>query len=1563
MDSNKQQNMQVNSFDGGMNTDVADHLIKSNQYRLAKNLRFIQGRDGNTGELKSLTLPDHIYDEASGQLGTIVSSYQIRDYGILFVSKQNPEGQDCLYIYRFDIPKDNSRLVNFDSNAASLIFGPCTDFNSKQIGLEAILRQYSIVGRVENNDNMKLYLADGEHQIMIIDLFPDPNNIPTSIKQIESNNNFIMYPPKVVEVTYGNLKAGMNQYSYQLYRRYKQATQVSPLTKIIPIVNKKSDNLYDGVLQGNNTNMGIKLRFNVDNNIYDTIKIFRVRYDKIGEPPEIDIIYEGDYDGTFEYIDYGGQSLGKLTVEEYNSLSGIHIIPRVIEAKDDYLFAAQIKEKSVTTDKFDDINTISLRFSEQGFAFAANYSDRQNKLDGKTINDLKANNWKLFDDTTRETDCFNIINDMSDLSVNTDVYMEDIRNNGGFSAYTYLFQPKDNGIIYYGGVGKHIDWRFVVTQISGDGNSDRNVDTDFDDSSSNIQDLCARYIDPNNHTGQIDSKKIKLNNSTKIPVRNISSSSSNTFKKYYIDSNGMFVDAGKIKDSGLYIGASYNDPIVASNLKSLRRGELYRYGIIFTDSLGNKSNVKWITDIRVPGLYKNGFNTFEAGGIGTELGINVLGVEFRLHDLDKYDIAQYEIVRCNRTINDISIVSQGVVSRPVKRFSFKNDKNYPYTPNFILSTNKFITSVELNSNPLNDVRETNGNRQLGTNIFNDQLYQFLSPEFSFTPTTVTDIIKSTNVNINTLKYLFPNSSFEKRQDEWFAENQKNTLLQVNHDNNNPIVIDSNGFERNAKIYDNYSGYSIFKFAYDLRIRKTGGGGAPDYMDDVNNVVDKLKTSKLVFKYYNQAATVTMLPHRKGFVDNITYKFNGKLYTYGTVTYNTDNICEIKNLKFIKGEQWDNFGTLDSKGNSSLKYIDQINIVGTYQFCNWVIGGIYGLSVSEMNAWFEKHGDVDYVYQSLVGPGSSGLLIQLNSKWKHSDSSQLNSEIYQLTDTIGSKVIEAAVYDNNGNIQPGLRRLMYSSEVIGKPVNNYVINAPKFDTLYSDYDETYGIENENNIYSFTTQGTYLCNIVKECIPYGGYEKNSIENSLYYSYSDVYKYNKGADNVAEVFNGDTYICPFEYVSLHKFEFKGLHGPLTTTIVNYIPVETSINLMYTSGTQFINNSSGDNISWIQEEPGRILNHPAQDKPQFVYNTAYSSDYKLQMNTIKSSLLNKNDEYFDYRCRYSNKKENGELQDSWTTFLAANYIDVSPDYGKITELKTFKNSLVFFQERAFGLLSVNERTTLTDNNSNQLLLGSGGILDRYDYISTTNGMEDGNFSDIVTNTTLYWIDYDNKEYCQYSGGNSYSIISRIKGVQKATEEGMYDVRLEASKPKKILYNSKYNEVMFWNGDSRVLVYNDETQLFHSVYTISANVDSINYFDRNIIVNGNDSLVEFDKSGNIRHNDNTNTIKEFQLKYVINEYYQQVKVFDNIIFNGSLEFKDNIKETFATQGQVSNELTPKDISQRYYDYRAAIPRASNVGLYGNRMRGKSMECDIKNNIADNIIIQYITTKYRALWS
>jgi hypothetical protein len=42
-------------------------------------------------------------------------------------------------------------------------------------------------------------------------------------------------------------------------------------------------------------------------------------------------------------------------------------------------------------------------------------------------------------------------------------------------------------------------------------------------------------------------------------------------------------------------------------LLSLRRGETYRFGIIFTDKKGVSSTVKWITDITVPDIHIDGF--------------------------------------------------------------------------------------------------------------------------------------------------------------------------------------------------------------------------------------------------------------------------------------------------------------------------------------------------------------------------------------------------------------------------------------------------------------------------------------------------------------------------------------------------------------------------------------------------------------------------------------------------------------------------------------------------------------------------------------------------------------------------------------------------------------------------------------------------------------------------------------------------------------------------------------------------------------------------------------------
>jgi hypothetical protein len=75
-------------------------------------------------------------------------------------------------------------------------------------------------------------------------------------------------------------------------------------------------------------------------------------YQENAELPEIDIIYDGDIvtneegghddaaEKYFYYNDITNNSISKVSVENFNSKSGLYMIPKVIESKDDYLFAA-----------------------------------------------------------------------------------------------------------------------------------------------------------------------------------------------------------------------------------------------------------------------------------------------------------------------------------------------------------------------------------------------------------------------------------------------------------------------------------------------------------------------------------------------------------------------------------------------------------------------------------------------------------------------------------------------------------------------------------------------------------------------------------------------------------------------------------------------------------------------------------------------------------------------------------------------------------------------------------------------------------------------------------------------------------------------------------------------------------------------------------------------------------------------------------------------------------------------------------------------------------------------
>jgi len=102
---------------------------------------------------------------------------------------------------------------------------------------------------------------------------------------------------------------------------------------------------------------------------------------------------------------------------------------------------------------------------------------------------------------------------------------------------------------------------------------------------------------------------------------------------------------------------NYADPYIAANYRGYQRDEVYRFGIIFYNDKSVASPVLWIGDIRMPHASQMPPFRYENN---TLIG-NALGVEFKVKKLPVGAVS-YEIVRCDRTERDRTVVMQTVGS-------------------------------------------------------------------------------------------------------------------------------------------------------------------------------------------------------------------------------------------------------------------------------------------------------------------------------------------------------------------------------------------------------------------------------------------------------------------------------------------------------------------------------------------------------------------------------------------------------------------------------------------------------------------------------------------------------------------------------------------------------------------------------------------------------------------------------------------------------------------------------------------------------------------------------------
>ena len=1536
MDTNTEQ--QINSFAGGLNSDDDISVVSTNQYLDATNVRILQYKDGNDSSrinrngvittIKGARMSAIIHPSPNHYNYKVVATGSIRDYGIIVcVCTFNDIGilKTMLCVYRF-----KNAIGNGLHNQSYKEIDSTDMIVHAQLPHDNYPDKFSIQLNYESENNIKLYVADSLDPIMMFNI----------TRQSEYNDLDRCYiypkapcqPPKFQGYIPGKLKYSMVSYSYMLYNKHGQHSDVSVACKQIPIGNYNFVDNQNFIQSGGKldaqSNSGIKISVQIKSEYIhlDKIKVFRIQYFQNGQMPTISVIYDAATgctkfkDADITVCDTGQEALEQISVEEYNSMQGVRIIPNSLAVKNGYLFAANTKTYQTTIKGFEDWDARAYRFDR-------NHNCTLTDVNGdKRINVTDSNIQKIpFDH-----DCFQSYND-----INT-------KQTINWSSQVY-----DKTGSYVGGSGVNIEWRFIISPQVGDS--------------------CKKqYKGSDDHTRKVGTL-----------YNYVSRDNVKQQKSYYVTSSG---DVQLASD-----GDKFDDGIKSNTylLQSLRRNELYRYGIVLYDKYGQASPAKWIADIRTPNMTDPQFNIFTSNtmvnGTRYELVVRNLGIQFKVKYVPEGCVG-YQIVRCARHEEDMATISQGVLSKPVintySRVFDQGDEDYQitkyhtYCPTGFLTTGMFIEGygcVYQMSDERNDTEN-----QCMTNLANNSLLQFISKEVCYQPESFKTFIKDKKYYIETPLFLFGSRGDSKFNDQLYDSPAAN----------GDALITTFGIIKHKFIVPGISNCTLETYVdTEQELAKRYVDNVEFTTDDHQNIVYLDASLNLdlmqrinpwafkpyvlgksrpysfypikscvynrdpLYVHYDTDAKIAEVTDKNGMY--IQQKAFGyiKLYESSNVTDRfdktenvsvSDNYRKIIDFKTVEQIEWNklfkrNYNKDGKEERSSKQFSNYAVSSGGHLFVNAITGGLATDTDAEVFSNFGKFGG------GFTGDG---------------------------TGKAGKHVLWGT----------GGRCLLFSCEDKLDAITNSVKTRKHYESDSFDYK----IKIVDEYVRSSLLGTFLCNFRQQITPYGGQSFINRLTNVYFGNGDYFEQSPNSlSNWNDVYNGDCNIEIFEYTSMHKtygvYTNKGsdeLKFPSTHMITYSIPTESNIWTKFEYGWQFSINAADNYASFIQEEPSQITEAYTQDDPQFVYNTVYNTRNTSRPHAIYDDL-NKEDynKTVDTRVYYSDLKANDEIIDSWCKFRSSNFIDVDQQYGPITDIYTFKNNLLFWQQKAFGILSVNERSITTDNSGNDVILGDGGVLSRYDYFSNKFGMCKQQFCVTSSNGGAYWCDTHNNVLCMF-GGDSVVELSKQGKVQ-----GLVNSKADGSSG--VFYDNKNNELVFNVLEyKQQIAFNESIGKFTSVYTMPFD-GHIDFFNGLYLVNTIDDEINIFQYDCVSENglkDTQNQQIECYIRYVVNQQPLVTKVFDNqsIVTQEDLQrrpvydkddyFSINHKYSWTTP-MISSYSTLKDsITVRENNHRFAIPREG--GLYGGRIRGKYMICEMTSKKPRyTAAIQFITTKYRLSWS
>lgn len=1552
----EQNNTFINTFTGGMNTDSAYDTIKNNQYIYAVNLRpygtskiynshdiAAYGKYGVMTPVKALneditsSTPIPKFDTEETQ--RIIKVITAGDTNILIKLYKN-----YLYLYK---------VVASDKLPRYRWTFLCKIKIREKVEDAVDLRNVSAVLQYETDKVVNLYIADGQNKIIIINV-KDTNYIKKlysntdgeiDIDLISQNRYFPKRAITYKAIVGGQLKTSQVQYTYRFYKKYGVTSKLAPLSRKYQVINPSRDTEV-GCAEDTVTSIGLQLGIAVDEKIdqFDRLQVYRIQYIKPNQTAQIDLIYDGEFTGTnISVIDNGRKTLQTISVEEFAQIHGQDIIPKLLEQNQGYLFAGNVKDDTIfQLDREDLTKFWAVQFTPvKGNTYNIPYLVPPDYE--------KVENYRPKNADSRDTVVNSFIDSFikTDTLKNTDYSNPYVDINHGFDKnYSNALFDYNN---YIGGSGVYISWKLLVANVSTDEETTITYSSD--------------YIHYDNQSG-------------KFEYYGKDESEVNAPKETDIISDCGFPEPDKV---------SHNNAITSSCIKSLKRGEVYRYGIILYKNDGTRSDVVWIGDIRIPGpdiveLNKN----YTTKQIGIEFTLNEAFKKFATDN----NICGYEIVRCQRTDECSRSLQQVVISSTVRQKLVDGTYSPYYPTGFIISNPQYVGYT-----PYPNGNATQWPEQMTSGASDNRLYQVYCPEIQTYVDDVLNKLKTNQIKLTPALYLYsPTTADIVRFTEDNAYDDYTSkcatasyYIQKKHIFSLSFVpiIDLSGDE-----IDEYS-YTFGKYTNvnykALSYSKSDKSNKVNKLWYLNSASDVYSRRFFMLDSNNEIVSVNGEPvlrpsninsEYKVDVDNVQFtkdtKFNLNQNNYSL------QIREISNVRMLNWE--DGFSNHVMNGskisNAVKKYKSYAKNIFTSSYLNWVCSSKYDIPVgtSDEPGWIEggwqdvvEFTNVDNsgehkkrTFQAIgpIGPAARCLVVQLSDKKEKLD---------DLIDTKDGSIVASHSL-----------KYIFGEVITTNPITNYYSPSALGGILIPSFDPQVNSKDPEEVSKLNSYpGTLLCEITHPAIHYSGKDMSSKQYDTYYGFGDYKAYSSDGVNKINVFTGDTYTQIYEIEGMYKaYDFNDDKSSLQSMqTIHYIPMESTINQYFDYGMNYRNTNNAN----LQAETGEIKGVASQDRPVHQYNLIYS-DNGTSNDLYSPQSTERLENNYSQRICYSQLKTNGELLNSWNIFKPVDYIDVNPVYGELTDLFTTQDTLYFWQTKAFGKLSVNERSLVKDENSNLIQLGQGTVLQRSDYLSTKFGMRAQDMCKVNVDNDIYWFDYGNKCIASYKatsgayGGAKMSVLDFTEScnVKTLMQINITDnvqvptITYDATNDELLFHPIKNNSIL---SEEMTLAFNCKLNIAQSMYSVLNGQLATVY---NNLTNQNDAISINSKlriytrwcdDGETPANDADTA----RLHFVVNPNPSTTKVFDNqqIVFPQLYNTtSSHTKQTADYNNFNCNLYTDLDEAGMVDEYTNRegnicfpIPRCRD-GI--RRLRGKWMieEMLMESNDNDHAI-SHIITKFR----